>query len=197
MLKRNDPDLLRLIDSFIVDGIHQFRLRRSLYMLSGKVSPFDPTCMHDERLTVNQVIYTRSLLLVSIYFSSNKADGRTISECNCPLAKQIGGIYAICNRTAIIHNYPASLVGIKLNISRIPFCVDQVIFLQKSLCGAVHGHSRQLSLGITEQLIFPEIDYDKIDRTRGMDITFVTTAPDDDSAFALLDALGFPFKDKE
>ena len=53
------------------------------------------------------------------------------------------------------------------------------------------------SMGVTEQLIFSEIDYDKIDRTRGMDITFVTTARDDDSAFALLDALGFPFKDKE
>ncbi|MEE0844975.1 MAG: 50S ribosomal protein L5 [Eggerthellaceae bacterium] len=52
------------------------------------------------------------------------------------------------------------------------------------------------SLGITEQLIFPEIEYDKIDRTRGMDITFVTTAPDNDSAFALLQALGFPFKQK-
>ena len=50
------------------------------------------------------------------------------------------------------------------------------------------------TLGITEQLIFPEIDYDKIDRTRGMDITFVTTAGDNDSAFALLSALGFPFK---
>lgn len=52
------------------------------------------------------------------------------------------------------------------------------------------------TLGITEQLIFSEIDYDKIDRTRGMDITFVTTANDNESAFALLDALGFPFKDK-
>lgn len=51
------------------------------------------------------------------------------------------------------------------------------------------------TMGITEQLIFPEIDYDKIDRTRGMDITFVTTAEDDASAKALLDALGFPFKD--
>ncbi len=50
------------------------------------------------------------------------------------------------------------------------------------------------TMGITEQLIFPEIDYDKIDRTRGMDITFVTTAEDDESAKALLDALGFPFK---
>ena len=52
------------------------------------------------------------------------------------------------------------------------------------------------SLGITEQLIFPEIEYDKIDRTRGMDITFVTTAQDNDAAFALLSALGFPFKSK-
>ena len=53
------------------------------------------------------------------------------------------------------------------------------------------------TMGITEQLIFPEIDYDKVDRTRGMDITFVTTAEENDAAFALLDALGFPFKDKE
>jgi large subunit ribosomal protein L5 len=50
------------------------------------------------------------------------------------------------------------------------------------------------SLGVTEQLIFTEIDYDKIDRTRGMDITFVTTATNDTDAKALLDALGFPFK---
>lgn len=52
------------------------------------------------------------------------------------------------------------------------------------------------SMGVTEQLIFPEIEYDKIDRTRGMDITFVTTAHDDEAAFALLRALGFPFKDR-
>lgn len=54
-----------------------------------------------------------------------------------------------------------------------------------------HGN---YSMGITEQLIFPEIDYDKIDKTRGMDITFVTTAGTDEQAFALLKALGFPFK---
>ena len=50
------------------------------------------------------------------------------------------------------------------------------------------------TMGVTEQLIFSEVDYDKIDRTRGMDITFVTTAQDNDSAFALFTALGFPFK---
>ena len=50
------------------------------------------------------------------------------------------------------------------------------------------------SLGLTEQLVFPEIDYDKVDRTRGMDITFVTTAQTNEPALALLTALGFPFK---
>ena len=55
------------------------------------------------------------------------------------------------------------------------------------------GHGNY-SLGITEQLIFPEIDYDKIDRTRGMDVTVVTTSADDKGARALLKALGFPFK---
>jgi large subunit ribosomal protein L5 len=50
------------------------------------------------------------------------------------------------------------------------------------------------SMGVTEQLIFPEVDYDKIDRVRGMDITLVTTADTDEGARALLDAFGFPFK---
>lgn len=52
------------------------------------------------------------------------------------------------------------------------------------------------TLGITEQLIFPEIEYDKVDRTRGMDITFVTTAENNENALALLEAFGFPFKSK-
>ena len=50
------------------------------------------------------------------------------------------------------------------------------------------------SMGVTEQLIFPEIDFDSVDHQRGMDITFVTTANTDEEAKALLDAFGFPFK---
>ncbi len=50
------------------------------------------------------------------------------------------------------------------------------------------------SLGVKEQLIFPEINYDTIESTHGMDITFVTTAPGDDLAFALLRELGMPFR---
>ena len=50
------------------------------------------------------------------------------------------------------------------------------------------------TFGVTEQLIFPEIDYDQIDQPRGMDITIVTTAVDNAGGKALLDAFGFPFK---
>jgi len=50
------------------------------------------------------------------------------------------------------------------------------------------------TFGVTEQTIFPEIDYDKIDVPRGMDITFVTTATTDAEGKALLDAFGFPFR---
>jgi large subunit ribosomal protein L5 len=50
------------------------------------------------------------------------------------------------------------------------------------------------TLGIREQLIFPEIDFNKVDKTRGMNISIVTTAPNDDQARSLLKALGMPFK---
>ena len=50
------------------------------------------------------------------------------------------------------------------------------------------------TFGVTEQLIFPEIDYDKIDAPRGMDVTIVTTARTDQEGRALLDAFGFPFR---
>ena len=55
------------------------------------------------------------------------------------------------------------------------------------------GHGNY-TMGVTEQLIFPEIDYDKVVKVRGMDITIVTTAKTDDEGRALLQALGFPFQ---
>lgn len=50
------------------------------------------------------------------------------------------------------------------------------------------------SFGVTEQIIFPEIDYDKIDKLRGMDITITTSARNDEEGRALLDAFNFPFR---
>jgi large subunit ribosomal protein L5 len=51
------------------------------------------------------------------------------------------------------------------------------------------------TFGLTEQVVFPEIEQDKIDRTRGMDITLVTTAKTDEEGRELLRALGFPFRE--
>jgi large subunit ribosomal protein L5 len=49
------------------------------------------------------------------------------------------------------------------------------------------------SMGVREQIIFPEVDYDEIDQVRGLDITITTSAASDEEAFALLEALGMPF----
>ena len=51
------------------------------------------------------------------------------------------------------------------------------------------------SFGLTEQLVFPQVDYDDVDQTRGMDVTIVTSAKSDDEGRALLRALGFPLKE--
>ena len=53
------------------------------------------------------------------------------------------------------------------------------------------------SLGIKEQIVFPEIEYDKVDAIRGMDITITTSSKSNKEAFALLQAFNFPFKEKE
>ena len=51
------------------------------------------------------------------------------------------------------------------------------------------------SLGLREQIIFPEIDYDKVDKLRGMEVAMVTTAKNDAEGYALLKRLGMPFRD--
>lgn len=61
---------------------------------------------------------------------------------------------------------------------------------------AFDGHGNY-SLGVREQIIFPEIDYDKVDKVRGMNITIVTSAPNDDQARALLRHMGMPFVQRQ
>ena len=67
--------------------------------------------------------------------------------------------------------------------------VTSVVFLRKLLMVAVTIH-----LGVKEQLIFPEIDYDKVSKVRGMDIVIVTTAKTDEESRELLTQFGMPFQ---
>ncbi|OQW91745.1 MAG: 50S ribosomal protein L5, partial [Thiotrichaceae bacterium IS1] len=64
----------------------------------------------------------------------------------------------------------------------------------RGLSGKAFDGRGNYSLGVREQIIFPEIDYDKIDVIRGMDITITTTASTDEEARALLSAFSFPFR---
>ena len=75
----------------------------------------------------------------------------------------------------------------------IAIAIPRIRDFRGSKANSFDGHGN-FSMGVTEQLIFPEIDFDKIDRTRGMDITIVTTAQTDEEGKALIAAFNFPFK---
>ena len=66
----------------------------------------------------------------------------------------------------------------------------------RGLSGKSFDGRGNYNMGVREQIIFPEIDYDKIDKLRGMDISITTTAKTDDEAIALLKAFSFPFREK-
>lgn len=66
----------------------------------------------------------------------------------------------------------------------------------RGLSGKSFDGRGNYNMGVREQIIFPEIDYDKIDKLRGMDISITTTAKTDDEARALLKAFSFPFREK-
>jgi large subunit ribosomal protein L5 len=80
--------------------------------------------------------------------------------------------------------------------------VDRLINLALPRIRDFRGISRRsfdgrgnYTLGLREQIVFPEIDYDKVDKIRGMEVALVTSAPDDAQGYALLKRLGMPFRD--
>ena len=94
-------------------------------------------------------------------------------------------------------------IGAKVTLPRRPDVgvLDRLISLGDTRIRDFRGLSPKgfdgrgnYTFGVNEQLIFPEIDYDKIDAPRGMDVTIVTTARTNDEGRALLDAFGFPFR---
>jgi large subunit ribosomal protein L5 len=93
-------------------------------------------------------------------------------------------------RVTLRRNYMYEFLDRLINIA-IPRIRDFRGVSDRSFDG--HGN---YSLGIREQIIFPEIDYDKIEKIRGMNITFVTTAKTDEEAMELLKGFGFPFRRK-
>ena len=129
------------------------------------------------------------------------------------LDKVVEDLTAICGQKPVITKAKKSIAGFKLrecNAIGVKVTLrgdnmwesfDRLITLAIPRIRDFRGLSSKsfdgrgnYTFGVTEQLIFPEIDYDKIDASRGMDITIVTTARTNAEGKALLDAFGFPFK---
>lgn len=100
----------------------------------------------------------------------------------------------------IRENWP---IGCKVTLrrDRMYYFMDKLINFAiprvrdfRGLSGKAFDGRGNYNMGLTEQIVFPEIDYDKIDKLRGLNITFTTTAANDEEGKALLSAFNFPFK---
>lgn len=126
----------------------------------------------------------------------------------------VGDLGIICGQKAVVTRAKKSIAGFKLRAGMPIGCkvtlrgdrmhefVDKLFNVTlprvrdfRGVSGKAFDGRGNYTLGIKEQLIFPEIEYDKIDKIRGMDIVFVTSAKTDEEAKELLASLGMPFRD--
>lgn len=133
---------------------------------------------------------------------------------NKALDAAVGDLTAISGQKPVVTKAKKSIAAFKLRQGqsigamvtlrgvRMYDFLDRLINLALPRLRDFRGISRRsfdgrgnYSLGLREQIIFPEIDYDKVDKIRGLEVAIVTTAPDDAQGYALLKRLGMPFRD--
>jgi large subunit ribosomal protein L5 len=129
--------------------------------------------------------------------------------------RAVGDMTAIAGQKPIVNNARKSVasfkirdgwpVGCKVTLrrERMYEFLDRLVNVAIPRIRDFRGLNRKsfdgrgnFSMGVKEQIMFPEIDYDQIDAIRGMDITITTTAKNDEEALALLQAFNFPFKER-
>jgi len=129
--------------------------------------------------------------------------------------RAVGDMTAISGQKPVVNNARKSVasfkirdgwpVGCKVTLrrERMYEFMDRLVNIAIPRIRDFRGSNRKsfdgrgnYSMGVKEQIMFPEIDYDQIDVIRGMDITITTTAKNDEQALALLQAFNFPFKEK-
>jgi len=126
----------------------------------------------------------------------------------------IGDVTAICGQKPVVTRARRSIAGFKLRegmsvgvmvtlrSTRMYEFLDRLINLALPRIRDFRGISRRsfdgrgnYSIGLREQIVFPEIDYDKVDKVRGLEVSIITTAKDDAQGYALLKRFGMPFQD--
>lgn len=145
-------------------------------------------------------------VVVNVAAGEAKENAKVIDAIMTDLAAITGQKPVVCRAKKSVANFKlreGMPIGVKVTLRgekmyEFVYKLFNVSFPRVRDFRGINGNSfdgkGNYSTGIKEQLIFPEIEYDKVDHTRGMDITFVTTSENNEGAKALLDALGFPFK---
>ena len=144
-------------------------------------------------------------VVVNVGCSEAKDNSKVIDAVVGDIKKITGQQPIVCKAKKSVANFKlreGQPIGVKVTLrgERMYEFVERLFYVALPRVRDFHGINGNsfdgrgnYSFGIREQLIFPEIEYDKIDAIRGMDISFVTTAETDEEAKALLKALGAPF----
>ena len=144
-------------------------------------------------------------IVINVGCGEAKENAKVIDAVVSDLSKITGQKPVVCKARKSVANFKVREgmnIGVKVTLrgARMYEFLDRLFNLAlprvrdfRGISGDAFDGRGNYSLGLKEQLIFPEIDYDKIDKVRGMDITFVTTAKTDEEAKALLSLMGMPF----
>ena len=144
-------------------------------------------------------------VVVNVAAGEAKENAKVIDAIMTDLAAITGQKPVVCRAKKSVANFKlreGMPIGVKVTLRgekmyEFVYKLFNVSFPRVRAFGGINGNSfdgkGNYSTGIKEQLIFPEIEYDKIDKVRGMDINFITTAQTDEEAKELLSLLGAPF----
>jgi large subunit ribosomal protein L5 len=145
-------------------------------------------------------------IVVNIGMGEAMDNPKALEAANSDLMKITGQKPVVTRAKKSIANFKlreGRIIGIKVTLrgEKMWALLDRLVNLALPRVRDFRGVSDKsfdgrgnYTLGLREQLIFPEIEYDKIDKIRGMELTFVTSAPNDEQAMSLLKHLGMPFR---
>jgi len=165
-----------------------------------------PALMKDFDMNNKMQVPTLVKMVVNIGMGEARDDTKTLDAAMADLASITGQKPVITKAKKSIANFKlreGQAIGLKVTVrgNRMWSLLDRLINVALPRVRDFRGVSQKsfdgrgnYTLGLREQLIFPEIDYDSIDKIRGMEITIVTTAPNDEQGAALLCYLGMPFR---
>ena len=137
-------------------------------------------------------------VVINVGCGADKDNKKVIDAIMTDLAAITGQKPIVCKAKKSVANFKlrdGQIIGVKVTL-RAEKMYEFVDRLFNVAFPRVRDFRGNYSTGLKEQLIFPEIEYDKIDKVRGMDINFITTAKTDEEAKELLSLMGAPFADK-